>query len=226
MKRPLLSLKGQGLALLSRRDHSRAELRAKLLAHARKRALAEAESARRQAARGSGDFMLAFLRPDADVEAAAGAGPAADAVDLADAAGWASKPSETETSETNETNETSETTETTDPSAEVDAVLDWLESQKYLSDARFVESRVNARASRHGQSRIKQELSRLGVAMDAETAQQLRSTEFERAREVWRRKFGELAADAAGKARQARFLAARGFAADVVWRVVGGREPD
>ena len=38
MKRPSLSLRGQALALLARREHSRAELRGKLLAHARKRA--------------------------------------------------------------------------------------------------------------------------------------------------------------------------------------------
>ena len=193
MKRPLLSLKGQALALLSRREHSRAELRGKLLAHARKRALAAAEALRSQAsASGGDDFELAFVRP--------AAAPAATPV--------------------------FDEPEAPDPSGEVDAVLDWLEAQKYLSDSRFAESRVNARAGRHGQARIKQELARLGVTLDAETAQQLRNTEFERAREVWRRKFGELAADAAGRARQARFLASRGFAAEVVWRVVGGREPD
>ncbi|HSI56072.1 MAG TPA: RecX family transcriptional regulator [Ideonella sp.] len=199
MKRPLLSLKGQALALLSRREHSRAELRGKLLAHARKRALAAAEALRSQASAGAGagagagdDFELAFLRP----AAAPAAAPVFD------------------------------DHEAPDPSGEIDAVLDWLEAQKYLSDSRFAESRVNARAGRHGQARIKQELARLGVTLDAETAQQLRNTEFERAREVWRRKFGELAADAAGRAKQARFLASRGFAAEVVWRVVGGREQD
>ena len=36
MKRAPLSLKAQALALLARREHSRAELRTKLLAHARK----------------------------------------------------------------------------------------------------------------------------------------------------------------------------------------------
>jgi regulatory protein len=110
--------------------------------------------------------------------------------------------------------------------AEVDAVLDWLAAQRHQSDARFVESRVHARASRHGQARIRQELARHGVALDADTARQLRESEFERARDVWRRRFGEPATDLAARAKQMRFLAARGFAADVIRRVVGGRDED
>ena len=46
MKRPPLSLKAQAFALLARREHSRVELRTKLLVHARKRALAAAEADR------------------------------------------------------------------------------------------------------------------------------------------------------------------------------------
>ncbi|MCD2339837.1 RecX family transcriptional regulator [Ideonella azotifigens] len=111
--------------------------------------------------------------------------------------------------------------------AEVDEVLDWLEAQRYQSDARFIESRVNARAGKLGQMRIKQELAQHGVALDAETALQLRQTELARAREVWRRRFGDTpASEAAERARQMRFLAARGFAGDVVRRVVGDREDD
>ena len=55
MKRPPLSLKAQALALLARREHSRSELRGKLLAHARKRARAQAEEAAREAALGPRD---------------------------------------------------------------------------------------------------------------------------------------------------------------------------
>ena len=61
-----------------------------------------------------------------------------------------------------------------------------------------------------------------GLSAEAlvEAAGQLRATELERARAVWQKKFGAPAADAAARARQARFLAARGFAADVVRRVL------
>jgi regulatory protein len=48
----------------------------------------------------------------------------------------------------------------------------------------------------------------------------------ERAREVWRKKFGEPATDATGRAKHMRFLLARGFGAEVVRRVVSGRDDD
>lgn len=54
----------------------------------------------------------------------------------------------------------------------------------------------------------------------------LGGTELERARVLWERKFGAPAPDAAGRARQVRFLLARGFASDTVRRVVRGVEDD
>jgi regulatory protein len=106
---------------------------------------------------------------------------------------------------------------------EVDALLDWLAGKGLLSAERFVESRVNTRAPRYGNLRIRQELAQHGVALDADTAEALQASELERARTVWVKRYGGVAPDAAGRARQARFLTARGFSADVVWRVVGGR---
>jgi regulatory protein len=53
--------------------------------------------------------------------------------------------------------------------------------------------------------------------------ERLRETELERARAIWQRKYGDRAAapaDPAERARQMRFLIARGFSADVVRRVV------
>ena len=116
--------------------------------------------------------------------------------------------------------------ERTDPEAAVDRLLDWLVANKYLSDARFVESRVNARSRKQGTLRIRLELSRHGLALEPEQAAALRETEFSRARDLWQRKFGELATDPRQRAKQARFLAARGFAADVVRRVVDGLDED
>ena len=104
--------------------------------------------------------------------------------------------------------------------AEIDTLLEHLAAQGHLSNERFVESRLHARSARFGNRRIEQELRQHGVALDAPTQAQLRATEVARAREVWRKKFGVLAQDAAGRARQARFLAARGFSADVVHKIV------
>jgi regulatory protein len=149
--KPRLSLKGRGLQILAQREHSRSELRRKLLAHAR-----------------------------------------------ADAA------------------------EESNPVEQVEAVLDWLQAQRYLCEERFVESRVHARASRFGNLRIRQELAQHGVALSAEATQRLKESELARAREVWSRKFGAPAADAAERARQMRFLAGRGFSSEVIHRVVRG----
>jgi regulatory protein len=194
MKRPPLSLKGQALALLARREHSRAELRSKLLAHARRRAQAAAEDAARSAALGPRD---PWDRP--------GQGESPPPEDAAVQAGF-----DVDTARD-----------------EIERVLDELEAARHLSDARFAESRVHARAKRQGTARIRQELARHGVELDPETARQLRETELERARAVWQRKYGgEAPADPAERARQMRFLAARGFAAEVVRRVVGGRDLD
>jgi len=114
-----------------------------------------------------------------------------------------------------------------DPMARVTEVLDWLEANRYLSQQRFAESRIHVRAARHGNLRIQQELAQHGIALDAQTAQALRASEVERAREVWSRKFDAPAVDAASRARQARFLTGRGFAAETVRRVLreAGRAP-
>ncbi len=118
------------------------------------------------------------------------------------------------------------TLERTDPEAAVDELLDWLAANNYLSETRFVESRVNARSRKQGALRIKLELSRHGLALEPEQAATLRESEFARAQALWQRKFGAIASDARERARQARFLAARGFAADAVRRIVGGQDED
>lgn len=107
------------------------------------------------------------------------------------------------------------------PAATVDALLDTLAADGHLSETRFVESRLHLRAGRFGAQRIQQELARHGLKLDAEQQEQLRATELERAREVWLRRFGpEPAAEPAERARQTRFLLARGFAPELVRRLL------
>jgi regulatory protein len=50
----------------------------------------------------------------------------------------------------------------------------------------------------------------------------LKAQELESAQAVWRKRFGRPAADLAEKAKQARFLAARGFAPEVIQQVLKG----
>ena len=98
-------------------------------------------------------------------------------------------------------------------SDEVDALLDVLEAAKLLSQTRFSESLVHRRAARFGNNRILSELKSHGIDADAmkDIKAGLVQDEAARATEVWRRKFGRPAADAAERAKQMRFLMQRGF---------------
>ena len=107
---------------------------------------------------------------------------------------------------------------------EVEAALDDLEARGLLSAERFAESMLHRKASRFGAARIQAELAQHRLPSDIAQAalRSLKDTELARAHAVWARRYGEVASDAQEKARQMRFLTARGFAADVVRRVVKG----
>jgi regulatory protein len=111
---------------------------------------------------------------------------------------------------------------------QLNQLLDDLEAKKLLSEARFVEVLARSRGERFGAARIKQELRAHGVQADLvrSTVSDLQKSELDRARAIWQRRFGAVAPDAAGRAKQMRFLAARGFSAEVVRKVVGGQPED
>lgn len=111
---------------------------------------------------------------------------------------------------------------------EVERVLDALEKEGWLSTERFAQSLVHRRASRQGAARIVQELRQHGVddAQVSELREQLRATEYARALEVWQKRFGAKPEDRAAYAKQARFLASRGFAHDVIRRILGAGDED
>jgi len=100
--------------------------------------------------------------------------------------------------------------------------LDELAAKDFISEARVVQSVLHQRAARHGAARLRQELLHKGVTPEAvaEAVAGLASTELDRAREVWRQRFGSLPQEAAERAKQVRFMLARGFAAAVVARVL------
>jgi regulatory protein len=107
-------------------------------------------------------------------------------------------------------------------------ILDELQAKGFIDHRRVADSIVHQRAGKLGAGRIRQELQRKGL--DAELVAQavagLRSSEVERAREVWRRKFEGPPADAAERGKQARFLLARGFDGEVVRRVLSAPRSD
>ncbi len=110
--------------------------------------------------------------------------------------------------------------------------LDELQDKGFINEQRVAESVVNRRSSKLGATRIRHELQTKGLdpQLVTDAVAQLQSTEFERARDIWQRKFGQLevsadrAVQSAATARQMRFLLTRGFSAEVVRRVI--RSPD
>ncbi|MCK9984708.1 MAG: regulatory protein [Azoarcus sp.] len=106
---------------------------------------------------------------------------------------------------------------------EIEDVLDRITELGLLSDHRFAEAWVRSKAARFGTARLRRELAQRGVgrdtidaALDAEAVED----DVERARAVWRGKFGAAPADAREWARQARFLQGRGFGTDVIRKIL------
>ena len=113
-------------------------------------------------------------------------------------------------------------------SGELHRALDELQAKGFINEQRVLESVLHRRAAKLGTTRIRQELQGKGLAPEAvlEAVEQLRATEVERAREVWRKKFGEPPLDANERAKQMRFLASRGFGGEAIRRVVSGGGDD
>ena len=115
---------------------------------------------------------------------------------------------------------------------ELAQVLDALQAKDFISEQRVAESLAYRRGAKLGTARVVQELRAKGVEASAiaSVAQSLKASELDRAREVWRKKFGESAAQNAAspseRSRQMRFLATRGFAPELIRRVVAGGDGD
>lgn len=195
--KPTRSLKSRALQLLAQREQSRVELRRKLLAHAQvidaPRPLAYSAAA----AEPAGSVLLSGVVDDSS------AAPAGSAAIQGFSSGGPDADAGIE--------------------ARVEAVLDWLEANRYLCSDRFVESRVNARSARFGNVRIRHELAQHRLALPKEAEGQLQASEFERATAVLNRKFEAPPDSPREAARQARFLAGRGFSADVIRQAVRAR---
>ena len=107
-------------------------------------------------------------------------------------------------------------------------VLDELQAKDFINEGRVIDSVINRRAAKFGAARVKHELLAKGLGAEAvaEAVAGLKATELERARGIWSRKFKDPASDAAGKAKQMRFLAYRGFGGDVIRRVVSSADEE
>ena len=101
-------------------------------------------------------------------------------------------------------------------------LLDEFETRNWLSDRRFAESYVADHRARAGSVKLAYDLRQRGVSdvIIEVVLSEIHDSELERAREVWKKKFGSSPTDRAEKARQMRFLQSRGFGADTIRRVI------
>ncbi len=111
---------------------------------------------------------------------------------------------------------------------ELEALLEDLSQRRLLSDERYAESRAHALSRKYGAARIVHELRAKGLdkALAEQASGTARTTEVERAREVWRRKFRVAAKTREERAKQMRFLRSRGFSFDAIRAVLGGPGED
>jgi regulatory protein len=111
---------------------------------------------------------------------------------------------------------------------DLDALLDDLTRRKQLSEERYAESRANTLSRKFGAARIAQELRSKGVdkTLAEGAAAAARSTEVERARAVWLRKFRNPGQTREERAKQMRFLQSRGFSFDAIRAVIRGADEE
>jgi regulatory protein len=103
--------------------------------------------------------------------------------------------------------------------AALDQVLDFLLEKKSQSDLRYAEERVRVLSRKYGAARIRHDLRAKGIG-DEIVGRVSSDGELERARAILERKYRGPAASPEERARRARFLQGRGFAAEVIRRLV------
>lgn len=112
----------------------------------------------------------------------------------------------------------------------IEAELDRLSQDGLLSEARYLEAFISARArTGYGPARIREELTQRGLPR-ADVEQALRASDFDWASQLsatWARKFGgRRPVDAKERAKQMRFLVYRGYSAEWAARLLSGRDLD
>lgn len=112
---------------------------------------------------------------------------------------------------------------------EIDEILERMTELGLLSDRRMANAWVRVKAGRFGDARLRHDLARHGI--DRETVEASLETgdiapEMDRARAARHSKFGQMPENAKEWARQARFLQSRGFAPDIIRKLLNGKDDE
>lgn len=107
----------------------------------------------------------------------------------------------------------------------IDQVLDKLEATGLLNDQRAAEAIVRSKSARFGAARMRHELKNKGVEAEltSQLLDDLQHNEAARAQHVWQKKYGTLPQTPNEYARQMRFLAHRGFSAELIHKILRGK---
>ena len=111
---------------------------------------------------------------------------------------------------------------------DISALLEDFKERGWLSDARFTEQIVHARQAKFGSAKIAHELREKGVADEliADALGQVKDSELENAREVWRKKFKQGPQNREEWAKHARFMQSRGFGFEIIKKVLNTESND
>ena len=110
---------------------------------------------------------------------------------------------------------------------ELSDLLDDLAERGWQSDQRFTEQYIRLRSTKYGMQRIAQELRQKGITdslireVTAENGNE-ENNAYVVAHAQWQRKFGALPTTPQDRAKQIRFLAARGFSQTIIQRILKG----
>lgn len=110
----------------------------------------------------------------------------------------------------------------------IEQVLAELARANWQSDTRYAEQITKVKGARFGVARLKQEFKQHGLSDELVQRElnELKATELERATLIWRNKFGQAPQDMKERAKQARFMASRGFGFDIVRQIIKGLEDE
>jgi regulatory protein len=103
-----------------------------------------------------------------------------------------------------------------------------LEQAGWLSEDRFVENLVHRYKERFGICRIINELEQHAIedSLIEQVRLELKESEYTRAKQIWQKKYSARPTAPTERAKQARFLAMRGFAYETIYQLLGSIEED
>jgi len=107
-------------------------------------------------------------------------------------------------------------------SEELNDLLNRLAAGGLQSDQRYAEQFSRIKGRKYGSLRLQHAMREKGLDAESIGSALSQQDDLQTARQIWQRKFGTVAQTLEDKARQVRFLAARGFPSEVIRQVLAG----